>query len=140
MANNNEQQQIIEGLSLGNSVNHQITDAIVERSTKMLKQGLQENFETVLQAKMAVAVQETLNLHAQKTKAFATKFLGTNKTQLAQNLVDTQHTHQLSSLQNNFSLEGIDDFDPDLLPEVGKLADEAGSITVETDTQSIVGF
>ncbi|MEL4896238.1 hypothetical protein [Crocosphaera sp. Alani8] len=140
MTKNNEQQQIKEGLTIGNDANNQIADAIAARSAQMLEQALQENFETILESKMSIAFQETLNLHTQRSQVFAKKFLGTNKTQLAQHLVDTQLTHKLSSLQNNVSLEDIDDFDTDLLPEVGKLADETGAITVETNPESIVGF
>ncbi len=140
MTNNNEQRQIIEGLSLGNEANQKIADVVATRTAKMLDQSLQENFETVLEAQVTMAVQETLNIHNQRTQAWAKKFLGSGKTRLAQSMVDTQQNHQLNSLQNNLSLEGLEDFETDLLPEVSKLADESGAITVETNSSSSVGF
>ena len=140
MTNNNEQRQIIEGLSIGNEANQKIADVVAARTAKMLDQSLQENFETVLEAQVTMAVQETLNIHNQRTQAWAKKFLGSGKTRLAQSMVDTQQNHQLNSLQNNLSLEGLEDFETDLLPEVSKLADESGAIMVQTDKSSSVGF
>ena len=140
MTNNNEQRQIIEGLSIGNEANQKIADVVAARTAKMLDQSLQENFETVLEAQVTMAVQETLNIHNQRTQAWAKKFLGSGKTRLAQSMVDTQQNHQLNSLQNNLSLEGLEDFETDLLPEVTKLADESGAIMVQTDKSSSVGF
>ena len=60
MSNSNEQRYIIEGLALGNDANNKIADVIAARSAAMLEQNLQENFETILEAKMSMAVQETL--------------------------------------------------------------------------------
>ena len=140
MSNSNEQPHIIEGLALGNDANNKIADVIAARSAAMLEQNLQENFETILEAKMSMAVQETLNLHTQKTQVMAKKFLNSSKTQLAQNIVDTQQNHQLNSLSSNLSLEGLEDFETDLLPEVSHLADESGAITVETNAESVIGF
>ncbi len=140
MTNKNEQRQIIEGLSLGNEANQKIADIVAARTAKMLDQSLQENFDTVLEAQVTMAVQETLNIHNQRTQAWAKKFLGSGKTRLAQSMVDTQQNHQLNSLQNNLSLEGLEDFETDLLPEVGKLADQSGAITVETNSSSSIGF
>ena len=140
MSNSNEQRYIIEGLALGNDANNKIADVIAARSAAMLEQNLQENFETLLDAKMSMAVQEILNLHAEKTQAMAKKFLNSSKTQLAQHMVDTQQNHPLNSLSSNLSLEGLEDFEADLLPEVSNLADESGAITVETNTESIIGF
>ena len=140
MTNNNEQRQIIEGLSIGNEANQKIADVVAARTAKMLDQSLQENFETVLEAQVTMAVQETLNIHNQRTQAWAKKFLGSGKTRMAKSMVDTQQNHQLNSLQNHLSLEGLEDFETDLLPEVGKLADESGAITVETNSSSSIGF
>lgn len=140
MSNSNKQRYVIEGLALGNDANNKIADVIASRSAAMLEQNLQENFETILEAKMSMAVQETLNLHTQKTQVMAKKFLNSSKNQLAQNMVDTQQNHQLNSLSSNLSLEGLEDFETDLLPEVSHLADESGAITVETNTESIIGF
>ena len=140
MSNSNEQRYVIEGLALGNDANNKIADVIASRSAAMLEQNLQENFETILEAKMSMAVQETLNLHTQKTQIMAKKFLNSSKNQLAQNIVDTQQNHQLNSLSSNLSLEGLEDFETDLLPEFSNLADESGAITVETNTESVIGF
>ena len=87
-----------------------------------------------------MAVQETLNLHTQKTQVMAKKFLSSSKNQLVQNIVDTQQNHQLNSLSSNLSLEGLEDFETDLLPEFSNLADESGAITVETNAESVIGF
>ena len=73
-------------------------------------------------------------------QVMAKKFLNSSKTQLAQNIVDTQQNHPLNSLSSNLSLEGLEDFETDLLPEVSHLADESGAITVETNAESIIGF
>ena len=140
MSNSNKQRYVIEGLALGNDANNKIADVIAARSAAMLEQNLQENFETILEAKMSMAVQETLNLHTQKTQVMAKKFLSSSKNQLVQNIVDTQQNHQLNSLSSNLSLEGLEDFETDLLPEFSNLADESGAITVETNTESVIGF
>ena len=79
MSNSNEQHYIIEGLALGNDANNKIADVIAARSAAMLEQNLQENFETLLDAKMSMAVQEILNLHAEKTQGMAKKFLNSSK-------------------------------------------------------------
>ena len=140
MSNSNKQRYVIEGLALGNDANNKIADVIASRSAAMLEQNLQENFEPILEAKMSMAVQETLNLDTQKTQVMAKKFLNSSKNQLAQNMVDTQQNHQLNSLSSNLSLEGLEDFETDLLPEVSHLADESGAITVETNAESVIGF
>ena len=140
MENRNEQDLVIQGLSIGNNANHQIADVIAERSSKMLEQALSDNFETILLQKMSAAMQETLNLHTEHIQAYAKKFLGSSKTHLAQNLVDTQHKYPLSGLQKNLNQNELDSFDTDLLPEVNRLADEAGSITIEANTDSVIGF
>lgn len=138
--NTNEQRYIIEGLHHGNQANHAIADAIASKSAKMLDEALQDNFETILQAKLSQAVNETLAIHADRASKFAKKFLGTSKTQLAQNLVDTQHNHQLASLQSHLKLDELEAFDTSLDAEVARLADEAGTITFQIDETSSVGF
>jgi hypothetical protein len=140
MSNINEQHYIIQGLAVGNEANKKIADVIVSRSVKMLDQALQENFETILQAKLSVAIQETLNRHAEQSQTYAKKFLGKSKTQLAQNLVDSQHSNQLASLQSHLNLDELEAFDTDLLPEVNRIADEAGAITIKANPDSIIGF
>ncbi len=140
MTQDNEQSQIISALSLGNSANNKIADAIAERSGKMLEQALDENFETLVEAKLQIVAQEVLNIHTHKTQTWAKKFLSSGKTRLAKSIVETQQSHQINSLQDNLSLEELEDFETDLLPLVSKLADESGAITVETNSSSIIGF
>ena len=140
MTQDNEQSQIISALSLGNSANNKIADVIAERSGKMLEQALDENFETLVEAKLQIVAQEVLNIHTNKTQAWAKKFLSSGKTRLAKSIVETQQSHQINSLQDNLSLEELEDFETDLLPLVSKLADESGAITVETNSSSIIGF
>lgn len=137
---NNEQRYIIEGISLGNQANNQIADAIARKASKMLDQALQDNFETILQAKLSAAVQETLNLHSDRATKFAQKFLGQSKTQMAQNLIDTQHNHRLAGLQNHVNIDALEGFDTDVAAEAAKLADEAGTMTVEVNLDSAIGF
>lgn len=140
MTNINEQRYIIEGLTVGNNANNQIADVMASRSASMLAQALTENFETILQAKLSHAVQETINIHCERTKAYAKKFLGQSKNRLAQNLVDTQHNHRLASLNDHLNLAELEAFDTDLLPEVARIGEEAGAITIETNADSSIGF
>lgn len=128
---------IKQGIHLGNQCNEQIADQIAAKSAQMLDQALQSEFETLLQAKVAIAIQETLNLHAERSSQFAQKFLGTSKSQLAQRLVEGQHENQPISLANHLKLE---EFDTNLDLEVSRLADEAGTITIQADATSAVGF
>lgn len=140
MTQNNEQRTIIEALSLGNEANNKIADAIAQRSGKMLAQALDENFDTLVEDKLQMVAQEILNIHIHKTQAWAKRFLISGKNRIAKSMLETQQSHQLSSLQSNLSLEGLDDFDTDLLPEVKNLADESGTITVTTNPSSSIGF
>ncbi len=140
MSNINEQRYIISSLTVGHNANNQIADVMASQSANMLDQALQENFETILQAKLSVAVQETLNVHTERAQAYALKFLGQSKNRLAQNLVDTQHSHRLASLQDHLNLAELEAFDTDLFPEVARIGDEAGAITIETNTDSAIGF
>jgi hypothetical protein len=137
---NNNQRHIIEGLSIGAQANNQIADAIAAKAQKMLEENLQSNFETVLQAKLSHVVQETLALHTVKSKKFAQQFLSHSKTRMAQSMIETQHNHRLNQVAFNLDLEDLEAFDTNLKPEVARLADEAGTITIESDANSAVGF
>lgn len=55
-------------------------------------------------------------------------------------IMETQHQCQLQQLQTNLNLDELNDFDCDLLPEVTKIADEAGDIVIEVNESSSVGF
>jgi hypothetical protein len=135
-----EQRYILEAIHAGNQANNAIADVVVSNAQKMLDEALQDNFETILQAKLSAAIQETINLHTDRTKALAKKFLGTSKTQLAQNMIDTQHSHRMTALRSNLDLSDLTAFDTELSPEVGRLADEAGTMTIEVNESSSVGF
>ncbi len=136
----NQQERIVEGIALGSQVNNAVADKVAANSAKMLDQALSENYEALLQAKLNTAVQATLNEHTAKVKKHAQKFLSQSKTQLAGSIMDTQHQCQLQQLTTNLNLDELDEFDCDLLPEVSKMADEAGDIVIEVNESSSVGF
>lgn len=135
-----EQQKILEGIALGNQVNNAVADKVAANAAKMLDQALNENYEALLQAKLNTAVQVTLNEHAVRAKQHAKNFLSQSKTQLAGSIMDVQHQTQLQQLTTNLDLDELDDFDCDLLPEVSRMADEEGAITIEVNQSSSVGF
>lgn len=135
----NEQRYILEGLQVGSQANNAIADVMATKVAKMLDESLQENFEVLLQAKLSHAVNETLSLHADRTKKFAQNFLGQSKTRMAQTMIDTQHSNRLTALRS-FAVDDLEAFDTDLSPEVARLADASGTITIEADATSSVGF
>lgn len=134
-----ENRYILEGLQVGSQANNAIADVMATKTAKMLNEALQENFEVILQAKLSHAVNETLSLHADRTKKFAKNFLATSKTQMAQTMIDTQHSHRMTALRS-FAVDDLEAFDTDLKPEVSRLADASGTITIEADTTSPIGF
>lgn len=136
----NEQQRIVEGIALGNQVNNAVADKVAANAAKMLDQALKENYEAILQAKINTAVQATLNEHTARAKQHAKNFLSQSKTQLAGSIMETQHQCQLQQLTTNLDLDELDGFDCDLLPEVSKMADEAGDIVIEVNESSAIGF
>ncbi len=140
MTKNNEQQRIVEGIALGNQVNNAVADKVAANAAKMLSQSLSEKYATLLQAKMNVAVQATLNEHTAQIQAHAKQFLSQSKTKLAGSIMEVQHQNQLQQLTTNLNLTELDSFDCDLLPEVTKMANEEGAIVVEVSTENPVGF
>lgn len=140
MTKDNEQQRLIEGIALGNQVNNAVADKVVANAAKMLGQALSENYATLFQAKMNVAVQATLNEHTAQITAHAQQFLSQSKTKLAGSIMEVQHQNQLQQLTTNLNLDELDSFDCDLLPEVTKMADEEGAIVVEVSKDNVVGF
>lgn len=136
---NPEQKFIIEGIHAGAQVNNAIADAITLKAQKMLAESLQENFEVSLQAKLSQMVNETLALHADATTKFAQQFLSQSKTKIAQGMIDTQHTYNQVAIAG-FDISRLNEFDTDLKSEVQRLADESGTITIEADAHSSVGF
>lgn len=138
----NQNEYTVQGLQAGNNVNQQIAKAIAEKTGRMVSQTLNQNFTAMVEAEVAKVVQETVNKHSNQVQEYAKNFLNENKMRLVQNIVDTQHEYRLSPINNNdFSLDGIGDFDIDLLPEVEEIANQNGSITlIETDTESSLGF
>lgn len=139
MSAQNEQRYILEGIQVGSQANNAIADVMATKTAKMLEEALQENFEVILQAKLSHAVNETLSLHADRTKKFAQKFLSQSKTQMATSMIDTQHSHRMTALRS-FAVDDLEAFDTDLKPEVSRLADASGTITIEADATSSVGF
>ena len=139
MSAQNEQRYIIEGLQVGATANNAIADVMAAKVAKMLDESLQENFEVILQAKLSHAVNETLSLHADRTKKFAQGFLAQSKTRMAQTMIDTQHNHAMAALRS-FAVDDLEAFDTDLTGEVTKLADAAGTITIQADATSPIGF
>lgn len=137
--NTNEQRYIVEGLQVGATANTAIADVMASKVAKMLDESLQENFEVILQAKLSQAVNEALSLHADRTKTFAKQFLSQSKTSMAATMIETQHSHRLNALRS-FAVDDLEAFDTDLKPEVARLADASGTITIKADTTSSVGF
>jgi hypothetical protein len=134
-----EQRYIIEGLTVGATANNQIADVMATKTAKMLDEALQENFEVILQAKLSHAVNETLSLHADRTKKLAQSFLSQSKTRMATTMIDTQHNNRLAAIRS-FAVDDLEAFDTDLKPEVSRLADASGTITIEADATSPIGF
>ena len=134
-----DQRYIIEGIHAGAAANSAIADAITLKAQKMLQESLQENFEVALQAKLSQMVNETLALHADATTKFAERFLAQSKTKIAQGMIDTQHRYNQVAIAG-FDISKLNEFDTDLKSEVQRLADESGTITIEADAHSSVGF
>lgn len=137
--NTNEQRYIVEGLQVGATANTAIADVVATKAAKMLDESLQENFQIILEAKLSQAINETLSLHADRTKQFAQKFLSQSKTRMATSMVETQHNHRVAQFAA-IALDELEAFDTELKPEVAALADASGTITIEADTTSSVGF
>jgi hypothetical protein len=135
-----EDRYLVEGISTGAVANAAIADVIAAKTGKMLEESLETNFETILQAKLSQVVNEVLALHVDKTQSFAKKFLEQSRSQMAQGVLNTQHNHRLAALRSFAVAEDLHDFDPALAPEVARLGDEAGSILIEVDAESSVGF
>lgn len=136
---NLEQRYIIEGIQAGANANEAIANAIVLNAQKMLTESLKENFNVALQAKLSQMVNETLALHADDATKFAEKFLSQSKTRIAQGMIDTQHQFNQTAIAG-FDISRLNEFDTDLKSEIQRLADESGTITIEADTHSSVGF
>lgn len=62
------------------------------------------------------------------------------KTFLAGHLVQTQQTHPIASIPESMSLSQLESFDVCLDAEVARLADEAGTLTIEVNRDSPIGF
>ena len=136
----NDQKYIMEGIHAGSAANNAIADIVARKAATMLQQALEENFETLLEAKLTQVVNETLNIHADKTKQFAQKFLSMSKTKLATNVIDTQHNNQTAQIRN-LKFDDLAAFDDNISDEVARLADESGTMTmIQADEASAVGF
>ncbi len=136
---NTEDKFIYQGIQSGAQANEAIANAITLKAQEMLQDSLKRNFEVMLQAKLTQMLGETLSLHAADTKQFAEKYLGQSKTAIAKGMIDTQHTYNISSLPE-LDLTSLTGFNTNMDDEVKKLADESGTITIEADSTSSVGF
>ena len=67
-------------------------------------------------------------------------FLANSRTQMAGNLIETQHRHNIAALTTNLDLDDLDSFECDLTPEVARLADESGTITIDLNNATEIGF
>jgi hypothetical protein len=138
--NNSESQFIKEGIHVGAQANNAIADAITLASQEMLTKSLDSNFETILAAKMSQMVNETLALHNEKSNKLGAAFLSQFKTQLAQTMIDTQHTYNPVAIAS-YDISKLKEFDTDLKSEVQRLADESGTIAaIVVDETSSIGF
>lgn len=135
----NEQRYLGQGIVAGAVANEAIADAIATKAAEMLKQSLKQNFEALLEAKLAQVVNETLSLHADKTKQFAQEFLAQSKTQMATTVIETQQQNQLPTIRT-MSFEDLQSFDPSLDEEIKRLADESPQMTIQINEDSCVGF
>lgn len=136
----NTQRHIVKGLQTGNQINTAIASLIVDKSVAMLETALASDFKTILEAKLTEAIAQTLTEHAQTSQKFAQQFLGQTKTKLAGHLVETQQSHQTASIPESMSFEQLESFDVALEAEVARLADEAGTLTIEANLDSPIGF
>lgn len=135
----NEQQYLGQGIVAGAVANEAIADAIATKAAEMLKHSLQQNFEALLEAKLAQVVNETLSLHADKTKQFAQEFLQQSRTRMAATVIETQQQNQLPNIRK-MSFEDLHSFDTSLEAEIKRLADESPQMTLQINEDSCVGF
>lgn len=135
----NEQRYLEQGIVAGAVANEAIADAIATKAAEMLKQSLNQNFEVLLEAKLAQVINETLSLHADKTKRFAQEFLAQSKIQMATTVIETQQQNQLPTIRT-MSFEDLQSFDPSLDEEIKRLADESPQMTIQINEDSCVGF
>ena len=136
---NTEDKFIYQGIQSGAQANEAIANAVTLKAQQMLTDSLESNFDLMLQAKLSQMVAETIALHADKTKSFTEKFLSQSKTRMAQGMIEAQHQYNQVSLPD-LDLSSLTGFNTDLDDEVKKLADESGTITIEADSTSSVGF
>jgi hypothetical protein len=136
---NTEDKFIYQGIQSGAQANEAIANAVTLKAQAMLAESLTANFDLMLQAKLSQMVAETIALHADKTKQFAEKFLSQSKTRMAQGMIEAQHQYNTAGL-SELDLSSLTGFDTDMETEVKRLADESGTITIEADSTSSVGF
>lgn len=136
---NTEDKFIYQGVQVGAQANEAIANAVTLKAQAMLAESLTANFDLMLQAKLSQMVAETIALHADKTKQFAEKFLSQSKTRMAQGMIEAQHQYNTSGL-SELDLSSLTGFDTNMETEVKRLADESGTITIEADSTSSVGF
>ncbi|WP_013335000.1 hypothetical protein [Gloeothece verrucosa] len=131
---------IAKGLQTGDQINQAVAGIIVENSVLMFKNALKTDFNTVLEARLTEAVSNVLTEHAESSQQFAQQFLLQTKTKLAGHLVESQHHHPIVSIPESMSLSQLENFDVDLDAEVARIADEAGTLTIDVNPDSPIGF
>ncbi|WP_013334889.1 hypothetical protein [Gloeothece verrucosa] len=136
----NSEYQIAKGLQTGDNINQALAELTVAKSASMLKNALKSDFNTVLEARLTEAVSAVLVEHAETSQQFAQHFLMQTKTKLAGHLVDSQHHHPIVSIPESMSLSQLESFDVDLDAEVARIADEAGTLTIDVNPDSFIGF
>lgn len=135
----NQQSYLVQGIVAGEQANDTITDTIAAKTAEMLTQSLQRNFDALLEAKLAQVINETISLHADKTKRFAQQLLAQSKQQMATSVIETQQQNQIPSIRQ-VSFEDLESFDTSLGNEIKRLADESATMTIQLNEDSCVGF
>lgn len=135
----NEQKYLAQGIVAGEVANNAIADVIASKAADMLNQSLQQNFAALLEAKLSQVVNESLSLHADKTRQFANHFLAQSKTQMAGSIVETQQQNQIPVIRS-MSFADLNSFDTNLTDEVQRLADSSATMVIQINEDSCVGF
>lgn len=143
----NSEYPIAKGLQTGDGINTAIANLTVEKSVSMLKNALSSDFNTILEARLSEAVSAVLIEHAETSQQFAKQFLLQTRTKLAGHLVGSQQSNPnaqrhfvFASIPESIAFEQLESFDTSLDAEVARLADEAGTLTIEANLDSHIGF
>ncbi|WP_013335098.1 hypothetical protein [Gloeothece verrucosa] len=131
---------IAQGLQAGDQINQAVTGIIVDKSVLMFKNALNTDFNTVLESRLTEAVSNVLTEHAESSQQFAQQFLLQTKTKLAGHLVQSQQSHPIASIPKAIAFDELENFDVSLDAEVARIANEAGTLTIDVNPESLIGF